>query len=146
MQKRNIGPRQQHRQKRRKQQRVAFASLVTQAARNMARKYRRQRTKQRGGSLLSSIAGRIANIGAKNLFKWRMDIESKAISSEIGKKTNWWGNKLYRHGTSKNIRNALDSDVANYIVNETQKKAENVENLFGGIYKEKWLKELVIFK
>ena len=64
-QKRNIGPRQQRRQKRRKQQRVAFASLVTQAARNMARKYRRQRTKQRGGSLLSSIAGRIANIGQK---------------------------------------------------------------------------------
>ena len=87
-QKRNIGPRQQRRQKRRKQQRVAFASLVTQAARNMARKYRRQRTKQRGGSLLSSIAGRIANIRAKNLFKRRMDIESKAISSEIGKKTN----------------------------------------------------------
>ena len=34
------------------------------------------------------------------------------------------------------MRNALDS-VVNYIVNETQKKAENVENLFGGIYKEK---------
>ena len=32
------------------------------------------------------------------------------------------------------MRDALDSDVTNYIVNETQKKAgESFENLFGGI-------------
>ena len=32
------------------------------------------------------------------------------------------------------MRDALDSDVTNYIVNETQKKAgESFENLFGSI-------------
>ena len=32
------------------------------------------------------------------------------------------------------MRDALDSDVANYIVNEAHKKAgESFENLFGGI-------------
>ena len=44
---------------------------------------------------------------------------------------------LYRFGTSKikseNVRNALESDVANYIVEETQKKAKkDLNNLFGG--------------
>ena len=42
----------------------------------------------------------------------------------------------YRLGTFKikNMRDALDSDVTNYIVNETQKKAgESFENLFGSI-------------
>ena len=46
--------------------------------------------------------------------------------------------ELYRLGTTKiktkSLRNALDSDVANYIVNETHKRGEeNFENLFGGI-------------
>ena len=84
-QKKTIGPRQQRRQTKRKQQRVAFASLADQVPRSIARKYRKQRSKQRGDSLLSSFAGGIANIGAKNLFKRGMDIGSKAITSEIGK-------------------------------------------------------------
>ena len=46
--------------------------------------------------------------------------------------------QLYRLGTpkikTKSLRNALDSDVANYIVNETHKRGEeNFENIFGGI-------------
>ena len=98
--------------------------------------------KQQGVSLLSSIARRIANIGAKNLFNRGTDIGSKAISSEIGKKVIGEGFKhgpeLYRLGTpkikNKSLRNALDSDVANYIVNETHKRGEEIfENLFGGI-------------
>ena len=45
---------------------------------------------------------------------------------------------LYRLGTSKiknqNVRKALESDVANYIVEETQKMAKKYLNdLFGGI-------------
>ena len=43
-----------------------------------------------------------------------------------------------RFGTSKikneNVRKALESDVANYIVEETQKKAKkDLNSLFGGI-------------
>ena len=46
--------------------------------------------------------------------------------------------ELYKFGiskiTSKNVRKVLDSDVANYIVEETQKKAkDDLNNLFGGV-------------
>ena len=59
-----------------------------------------------------------------------MNAGSKALSS--GKELIDEGIKhapeLYRLGTSniknKTVRNALDSDVANYIVQETQKKAK----------------------
>ena len=45
---------------------------------------------------------------------------------------------LYRFGTSKikneNVRKALESDVADYIVEERKKKAKkDFNNLFGGI-------------
>ena len=45
---------------------------------------------------------------------------------------------LYRFGTSKikneNVRKTLESDVANYIVEETQNKTKkDLNNLFGGI-------------
>ena len=45
---------------------------------------------------------------------------------------------LYRFGTSKikneNIKKALESDDADYILEETQKKArKDLNNLFGGI-------------
>ena len=53
--------------------------------------------------------------------------------------------ELYRLGTSKiknqNVKKALESDVANYVVQEAQKKA--VKNLFGW---EKWAKKSVIFR
>lgn len=44
--------------------------------------------------------------------------------------------ELYKLGTSKienkNVKRALNSDVANYIVTETLKKAkDNLNNLFG---------------
>ena len=45
---------------------------------------------------------------------------------------------LYRHGTSKiknkNIQQALNSDIANYVVEETHSNAKNIlTNLFGGV-------------
>ena len=45
---------------------------------------------------------------------------------------------LYRSGTSKikneNVRKTLESNVANYIVEETRKKTKKyLNNLFGGI-------------
>lgn len=56
--------------------------------------------------------------------------------------------ELYELGTSKisnkNLRKALNSDVANYIVKETQKSKEYINNLFGGV--KKWLMESAISK
>ena len=78
-------------------------------------------------------------MGAKPLFKRELKAGSKALSSEIRKNLIDEGIKhateLYKLGTSK-IRNksvwvALDSDVANYIVKETQKTKEDLNNLFG---------------
>ena len=45
---------------------------------------------------------------------------------------------LYKYGTSKmrnkKVQKALNSDIANYIVTETQNKAkDNLNNLFGGV-------------
>ena len=65
-------------------------------------------------------------------------------SSDIGKRLIDEGIKhapdLYRFGTSKikneNVRKTLESDVANYIVEETQNKTKkDLNNLFGGIWK-----------
>ena len=62
--------------------------------------------------------------------------------SDIGKRLIDEGIKhapdLYRFETSKikneNVRKALESDVANYIVQETQNKTKkDLNNLFGGI-------------
>ena len=67
---------------------------------------------------------------------------TKAIISDFGKRLIDEGTKhapdLYRFGTSKikneNVRKALESDVANYTVEETQKKAKkDLNSLFGGI-------------
>ena len=45
---------------------------------------------------------------------------------------------LYRYGTSKiknkNIQQSLNSDIANYVVEETQNKGKiKLTNLFGGV-------------
>ena len=83
--------------------------------------------------------------GAKNLFKKGLDVGSRAITSEIGKKqidkVIKHTPELYKIGTSKikykNLKKALESDVANYIVEETCKKAKkkktktDANNFFG---------------
>ena len=62
------------------------------------------------------------------------------MSSEIGKKLIDEGIKhapdIYKFGTSKirnkDLKRALESDAANFIVQEAQKKVkEEVDNLFG---------------
>ena len=68
---------------------------------------------------------------------------SKAINSVLGKKLIDKGTEslpdIIKLGTSKiknkNIRRALDSDIANYVVEEAQNRAQNqlnnLNNLFG---------------
>ena len=69
-------------------------------------------------------------------------VNSKAVNSVLGKKLTNEGIKkvpnFYRYGTSKiknkNIQRPLISDIANYIVEETQNKTKNkLTNLFGGV-------------
>ena len=68
--------------------------------------------------------------GAKHLFKKGLDVASRAITFKIGKKLIVEVKKhtpeLYKIGTSKikykNLKKALESDVANYIAEETCKK------------------------
>ena len=66
---------------------------------------------------------------------------SKAINSALGKKIIDEGKKqlpnLFRYRISKiknkNVQRALNSDIANYFVEETQNKAKNkLNNLFSG--------------
>ena len=71
--------------------------------------------------------------GAKHLFKKGLDVASRAITFKIGKKLIVEVKKhtpeLYKIGTSKikykNLKKALESDVANYIAEETCKKKNN---------------------
>ena len=67
---------------------------------------------------------------------------SKAINSALGKKLIDKGIEnipnLVRYGSlkikNKNVQGALGSDIANYIVEETQNKAKDkLNNLFGGV-------------
>ena len=91
---------------------------------------RRMKETQKGGSILGELAKWVVKLGAKTLFKRGISTGTKALSSEIGKKLIDEGIKhapyLYKFVTSKiknkNLKKALESDVANYIVQETQKK------------------------
>ena len=97
---------------------------------------------QQGGSILGNIVKLGPKLGARNLLKQGVSAGTKGLSSDIGKRLIDEGIKhapdLYRFGTSKikneNIRKVLESDAANYIFEETHKKArKDLNNMFGGI-------------
>ena len=76
------------------------------------------------------------------MFKRGISAGTRALCSDIGKQLLDEGIKhapdIYSYGTSKrknkNVRKPFESDVAHYIVKETQKKAStNLNNLFGGL-------------
>ena len=113
-----------------KKKRVRFnlANTPTQdRARRIKKKYRRLQS----GKGLPSI---IANLGLK--------MGSKAINSVLRKKLIGKGIKnipnIARYGSSKiknkNVQRGLNSDIASYVVEETQNKAKNkLNNLFSGV-------------
>ena len=81
------------------------------------------------------LASTVANLG--------LTMGSKAINSVLGKKLIYKGIEslpdTVKFGASKiknkNIQRALDSDIANYVVEEAQNRAQNqlanLNNLFG---------------
>ena len=92
----------------------------------------KKRNTQKGGNLLGTIA-RLGTeaLTSTGLLKKGLSAGAKAINSDIGKKLIDEGIKhapeLYRLGTSrirnKNVRKALESEVANYVVQEGQKRS-----------------------
>ena len=98
----------------------------------------RQRRRTQKVEVLENIVKLGAKLGAsgfeKGLFRKGFSADTKALSSDLGQKLINEGIKqapnLYRIGTSKiknkNVRKALESDVANYLVEEVQKKAKKI--------------------
>ena len=92
---------------------------------------------------------------AKKLFQKGLDVNPWALTSEIGKKLINEGIKhapeLYKIGTSKiknnNLKKALESDFANYVVEKTHKKAKKKKKgSKSSLWLKKWLMESLIFK
>ena len=114
-----------------KKVRFALANTPTQdRARRIKKNYRKLRRAQTG----KGLNGNLQNLG--------ICMGSKAINSVLGKKIidNGIENipNLFRYGASKiknkNVNWALNSDIANYGLEETQNKAKNkLTNLFGGV-------------
>ena len=118
---------------------------------------RRKRHAQKDENFLSSGFGKLADhgmkFGAKKLFQKGLDVGSWALTSEIGQKLINEGIKhapeLYKIGTSKiknnNLKKALESDFANYVVEETHKKEKKKGSKLS-LWLKKWLMESLIFK
>ena len=127
--KQTIGPRK--RRTRKKKVRFALANTPTQErARRIRKKYKKLRGVQTGRGL------------EENLAKLGLNMGSKAINFVFGKKLIGEGIKqipnIYKYETSKiknkNVERALNSDIANIVVDETQNRAKNsLNNLFGGV-------------
>ena len=126
---RTVGPK--NKLKTKKKVRFALANTQTQdRARRIKKKKRKLRRAQTGKGLADSLG---------NL---RISMGSKAINSVIGKKlidkrTENFPN-IFKYGMSKiknkNFQRALNSDIADYVVEETQNQAKNkLNNLFGGV-------------
>ena len=93
--------------------------------------------KQQGTGILGSVFNFGKNLLSSGALKKGLDIGSKSITSEIGKKVIDEGIKhapeLYNYGTkkikNKNLRKALESDIANYAVKQAQKELFNWQNV-----------------
>ena len=103
-------------------------------ARQIGPKRQRKSKTQKSGRLLGDIVNlRTKGLTSTGLLKKGLDIGLKALSSEIGKKIIGEGIKhapdLYKFGTSrikyKNLKRALDLDIADYAVKKAQKELFN---------------------
>ena len=122
---------------------------------------RQRRKTQKGGSIIENIVKLGTKLGSKfgpELFKRGISTGTRVLNSELGQKLIDEGimqaPNLYRLRTSKikniNVKKALESDVANYLVEVTQqkkkkkKKKKNIKIYLLG-YKKR-VKVLVMFK
>ena len=126
---RTIGPR--NRRKTKKKVRFALTNTPTQ---DRARRIKKKKEELRRAQTGKGLAGNLANLG--------ISMGSKAINSVLGKEIIDKGIEnipnLFRYGASKikskNVQWAFNSNIVNYVVEETQNKAKNkLSNLFRGV-------------
>ena len=126
---RTIGPR--NRRKTKKKVRFALTNTPTQ---DRARRIKKKKEELRRAQTGKGLAGNLANLG--------ISMGSKAINSVLGKEIIDKGTEnipnLFRYGASKikskNVQWAFNSNIVNYVVEETQNKAKNkLSNLFRGV-------------
>ena len=124
-----IGPR--NRRKTKKKVRFALTNTPTQ---DRARRIKKKKEELRRAQTGKGLAGNLANLG--------ISMGSKAINSVLGKEIIDKGIEnipnLFRYGASKikskNVQWAFNSNIVNYVVEETQNKAKNkLSNLFRGV-------------
>ena len=126
---RTIGPRNRRKTKRK----VRFA-LTNTPTQDRARRIKKKKEELRRAQTGKGLAGNLANLG--------ISMGSKAINSVLGKEIIDKGIEnipnLFRYGASKikskNVQRAFNSNIVNYVVEETQNKAKNkLSNLFRGV-------------
>ena len=126
---RTIGPR--NRRKTKKKVRFALTNTPTQ---DRARRIKKKKEEIRRTQTGKGLAGNLANLG--------ISMGSKAINSVLGKEIIDKGIEnipnLFRYGASKikskNVQRAFNSNIVNYVMEETQNKAKNkLSNLFRGV-------------
>ena len=119
---RTVGLQKRHTRKKKVKVKFALANTPTQdRAKRIQKKYSRLRRAQTGRGLVGNLA------------KLGLNICSKAINSVFGEKLIDEGIKqipnIYKYGISKiknkSVQRALNSDLANIVVNETQNRAKN---------------------
>ena len=129
---RTIGPRRNNRQ--------IYFNLAREGFRKIKRKRRKDAINR-----LGPVNDRVNQTGSglgSNLVKAGFDLGAKALGSEFGKKLINKGidniPNLFKFGASKiknkNVKRALDSEIASMVVNEAQGRARkkyNSTNLFG---------------
>ena len=118
---------------------------------------RQRRKTQKGGSIIENIVKLGTKLGSKfgpELFKRGISTGTRVLNSELGQKLIDEGimqaPNLYRLRTPKikniNVKKALESDVANYLVEETQQKTKNKKKKIYLVGYTKRVKVLVMFK
>ena len=126
---RTIGPR--NRRKTKKKVRFALTNTPKQVRASRIKKKKEELRRAQTGK---GLAGNLANLG--------ISMGSKAINSVLGKEIIDKGIEnipnLFRYGASKikskNVQRAFNSNIVNYVVEETQNKAKNkLSNLFRGV-------------
>ena len=96
----------------------------------------RKRKTQQGAGLLGIVFNPGKNLLTSGTLVKGLDMGSKAINSEIGKKLIDEGNKhapeLYKYGKSrvknKTLKRALESDIANYVAEQAEENLFNWQN------------------
>ena len=118
---------------------------------------RQRRKTQKGGSIIENIVKLGTKLGSKfgpELFKRGISTGTRVLNSELGQKLIDEGimqaPNLYRLRTSKikniNVKKALESDVANYLVEVTQQQQQKKILIIYLVGYTKRVKVLVMFK